>query len=131
MQTITIEGVENGRRVESRILEERIQQAIAQGHREIVVEADGQHGIGGRLWRAGSDSVRVRITGSPGQRIGAMGFPNTLIEVLAPASDDVGWLNAGATIVVRGDATNGVGNAMAQGRIYIGGDIGARGMTMT
>ena len=131
MKKFTIEGVENGKRVESRILEERIQQAIASGHREIVVEADGQHGIGGRLWKAGSDSVRVTITGSPGQRIGAMGFPNTVIEVLAPASDDVGWLNAGATIVVKGDATNGVGNAMAQGKIYIGGDIGARGMTMT
>ncbi|HOJ14984.1 MAG TPA: FAD-dependent oxidoreductase, partial [Deltaproteobacteria bacterium] len=60
-----------------------------------------------------------------------MGSPFITVEVHAPASDDVGWLNAGATIIVHGDATNGVANAMAQGRIYIAGDIGARGMTMT
>ena len=50
---------------------------------------------------------------------------------MGPASDDVGWLNAGADIVVHGHATNGCGNAMAQGRICVAGDIGARGMTMT
>ena len=27
-----------------------------------------------------------------------MGFPSTVIEVVGPASDDVGWLNAGAQI---------------------------------
>ncbi|HQP31098.1 MAG TPA: hypothetical protein PLB81_07205, partial [Deltaproteobacteria bacterium] len=64
MQTFTIAGVENGKRVESRILEERIQRAIEEGYRDIVVEADGQHGIGGRLWEAGSESVRMTITGS-------------------------------------------------------------------
>lgn len=131
MHNTVIHGMENGRRVQSRIMEERIQQAVREGCRSIVVEAYGQHGIGGRLWKAGGETVRVTIKGSPGQRIGAMGFANTAIEVMGPASDDVGWLNAGATIVVRGHATNGVGNAMAQGRIYIAGDIGARGMTMT
>ncbi len=60
-----------------------------------------------------------------------MGFPNTVIDVMGPASDDVGWLNAGADIIVHGHATNGCGNAMAQGKIYVAGDIGARGMTMT
>ena len=129
--TVVIHGVESGQRVESRVLEERIQQAVAEGHRRIEVQAFGQHGIGGRLWRAGSDPVEIRITGSPGQRVGSMGFPNTRIEVMGPASDDVGWLNAGARIVIHGQASNGVGNAMAQGKIYIAGDIGARGMTMT
>jgi NADPH-dependent glutamate synthase beta subunit-like oxidoreductase/Pyruvate/2-oxoacid:ferredoxin oxidoreductase delta subunit len=60
-----------------------------------------------------------------------MGFPNTLIEVLGPSSDDVGWLNGGAEIIVHGHATNGVANAMAQGKVYVAGNIGARGMTMT
>lgn len=129
--TAVIHGVESGLRVDSRVLEERMQQAVAEGHRFIEVQAFGQHGIGGRLWKAGDELVTVRITGSPGQRVGSMGFPNTLIEVVGPASDDVGWLNAGARIVVHGQATNGVGNAMAQGKIYVAGDIGARGMTMT
>jgi len=117
--------------VDSRILEERIQKAVSDGHQTIEIIAHGQHGIGGRLWKAGDKPVLIRILGTAGQRIGSMGFPNTFIDVVGPASDDVGWLNAGAQIVVRGNATNGTGNAMAQGKIYVAGDIGARGMTMT
>ncbi len=126
-----IAGQQDGERVRSRILEEQVQKAIADGHRRLQIEAFGQHGIGGRLWRAGADTVTIRITGHPGQRVGAMGFPNTAIEVDGPVSDDVGWLNAGAEIIVHGNAGNGAANAMAQGRVYVGGNIGARGMTMT
>ncbi|MCU0574882.1 MAG: FAD-dependent oxidoreductase [Syntrophobacteraceae bacterium] len=130
-QFIRISGIENGRRIESRILEERIQKAVADGCRCLEVEAYGHHGIGGRLWCAGSEPVRVRIVGTPGQRVGSMGFPNTRIEIMGPTSDDVGWLNAGAEIIVHGHATNGVANAMAQGKIHVAGNIGSRGMTMT
>lgn len=130
-QYFRICGIENGRRIESRILEEKVQQAVGGGHRYVEVEAYGQHGIGGRLWKAGDEPVFVRIKGSAGQRVGSMGFPNTRIEILGPSSDDVGWLNAGAEIIVRGNAANGAANAMAQGKVYIAGSIGARGMTMT
>ena len=126
-----ISGKDNGERIESRVLEEHIQQAVAQGHRYLQINAFGQHGIGGRLWRAGNEAVQLKIFGHPGQRVGSMGFPNTFIEVLGPASDDVGWLNAGAEIVIHGNSGNGTANAMAQGRIFIAGNIGARGMTMT
>lgn len=126
-----IMGLENGLRLDSRILEERVQRALVEGHRKLEIVARGQHGLGGRLWGSGDDPVHIRIAGQPGQRVGSMGFPNTFIEIFGPASDDVGWLNAGATIVVHGNAGNGVGNAMAQGKIYIQGNIGARGMTMT
>ena len=126
-----ISGRENGRRLESRILEERLQHALAQGHRRLEVEAFGQHGIGGRLWGSDGEPVYVTVHGTAGQRLGSMGFPNTVIEALGPASDDVGWLNAGAEIIVHGHAANGVANAMAQGKIFIAGSIGARGMTMT
>lgn len=127
----SIQGQENGVRLESRVLEERIQNAVADGYRKLEVQALGQHGIGGRLWRAGDDRVHMRIKGQPGQRLGSQGFTNTFIEIFGPASDDVGWLNAGAEILVHGNAGNGVANAMAQGKIYIKGNIGARGMTMT
>ena len=123
--------MENGHRLESRVLEERIQQAVGDGYRLLAVEAYGQHGIGGRLWRAGDESVHVKINGSAGQRAGSMGFSNTSVEIMGPASDDVGWLNAGAEIVVHGHATNGVANAMAQGKIYVAGNVGARAMTLT
>jgi NADPH-dependent glutamate synthase beta subunit-like oxidoreductase/glutamate synthase domain-containing protein 3/NAD-dependent dihydropyrimidine dehydrogenase PreA subunit len=126
-----VAGKREGIRLDSRVLEEIMQKAVAQGNREINVKAFGQHGIGGRLWRAGSEPVYVKIDGHPGQRVGSMGFPNTLIEVMGPVSDDVGWLNAGAKIVVHGNAANGAANAMAQGKIYVGGSIGSRGMTMT
>lgn len=130
-QVLRLSGFENGHRIESRILEERLQKAVESGYRILEVEAFGQHGLGGRLWKTGDEKIHVRITGSPGQRVGSMGFPNTLVEIFGPASDDVGWLNAGADIIVHGHATNGTANAMAQGKIYIAGNIGARGMTMT
>lgn len=126
-----IAGKENDKRLASRILEERIQAAVSRGHRHIEVQARGQHGIGGRLWKAGDDPLNIRVTGNSGQRLGSLGFPNTRIEVMGPASDDVGWLNAGAEIVVHGNAANGIANGMAQGKVYIAGNIGARGMTMT
>jgi NADPH-dependent glutamate synthase beta subunit-like oxidoreductase/glutamate synthase domain-containing protein 3/NAD-dependent dihydropyrimidine dehydrogenase PreA subunit len=126
-----IAGKQNAERVPSRILEELIQEAVGKGHRKLQIDAFGQHGIGGRLWRAENEPVTIRISGHPGQRVGSMGFPNTLIEVLGPVSDDVGWLNAGADIIVHGNAGNGAANAMAQGRICVAGNIGARGMTMT
>ena len=126
-----IVGKVAGQRVDSRIIEEQIQAAVEQGHRKLQVEACGQHGIGGRLWRAGDEAVHIDIIGQPGQRVGSLGFANTSIEVHGPASDDVGWLNAGAEIVVHGHVGNGCANGMAQGKIYVAGNIGARGMTMT
>ncbi len=126
-----ISGIKDNKRISSRILEEMLQKEIAQGHSNIEVEAFGQHGIGGRLWKAGDDRVKLKITGYSGQRAGSLGFPNTEIDIAGPASDDVGWLNAGAVITVHGNASNGVMNGAAQGKVYVGGDIGARGMTMT
>ena len=126
-----ISGRVDGNRVSSRVLEEQIQEAVSQGHRRIEVIAYGQHGIGGRLWKAGNEQVHVKINGPSGQRVGSFGFDNTFIEVMGPVSDDVGWLNAGAKIVVHGNAANGACNAMAQGKVYVAGNIGARGMTMT
>jgi NADPH-dependent glutamate synthase beta subunit-like oxidoreductase/glutamate synthase domain-containing protein 3/NAD-dependent dihydropyrimidine dehydrogenase PreA subunit len=126
-----ISGEANGERLESRVLEEQLQQAVAAGHRHLLVKAMGQHGIGGRLWKAGDESVHVTIYGQCGQRVGAMGYPNTYLEIMGPASDDVGWLNTGAKIVIHGNAGNGVANAMAQGKIYVAGNLGSRAMTMT
>ena len=130
-KTQRIDGHENGVRVESRILEERIQAAVRQGARRLEIDAMGQHGLGGRLWISKDEPISVTITGSPGQRIGSKGFPGTTIQVMGPASDDVAWLNAGAEVIVNGNASNGACNAMAQGKVFIAGNIGSRGMTMT
>jgi NADPH-dependent glutamate synthase beta subunit-like oxidoreductase/glutamate synthase domain-containing protein 3/ferredoxin len=130
-KAVRIPGSENGVRVESRILEERIQAAVAGGARSLEIEALGQHGIGGRIWISGTEPVNLLITGSPGQRVGSLGVPGTTIEIMGPASEDTGWLNAGAEIVIHGHAGNGTCNAMAQGKVFVDGKIGARGMTMT
>lgn len=126
-----ISGKVDGRRIESRVLEEQIQEAVAEGHTRLHVEAYGQHGIGGRLWKAGDNKVHVKITGPVGQRTGSFGFENTVVEIMGATSDDIGWLNAGAEITVHGNAANGACNGMAQGKVWVAGNIGARGMTMT
>ncbi|MCP3876657.1 MAG: FAD-dependent oxidoreductase [Desulfobacteraceae bacterium] len=128
---IKLSGKKEDKRISSRVLEETIHHHIKNGRRNIEIEGYGQHGIGGRLWDAGTDNTHIKITGQSGQRVGSLGNVNTLIEVMGPASDDVGWLNAGAQIIVHGHASNGVMNGAAQGKVYIAGSIGARGMTMT
>ncbi len=130
-QYYIISGKKDRYRLDSRVLEEQIQDAVTRGYRYLKIKAYGQHGIGGRLWKAGNETIHLKIDGYTGQRTGSLGFPNTYIEIMGPASDDVGWLNAGAQIIVHGNASNGVANGMAQGKIYVAGNIGARGMTMT
>jgi NADPH-dependent glutamate synthase beta subunit-like oxidoreductase/glutamate synthase domain-containing protein 3/ferredoxin len=128
---IKISGKKDDKRIPSRVLEEIIHRHIKNGRKSIEIEGYGQHGIGGRLWDAGNDEIHIRITGQSGQRAGSLGNANTRIEVMGPASDDIGWLNAGSEIIVHGNASNGVMNGAAQGKVFIGGSIGARGMTMT
>lgn len=127
---VTIQGKdENGLRLTSKIFEERVREAAADAD-ELILESYGQHNIGMRLGSL-EKPLTIRLNGPAGQRLGAMGQPGTTIICEGPASDDVGYLNIGADIIVKGDATNGVCNATAQGKIMIGGSIGARGLTMT
>jgi len=85
-----ISGKKNGKRLDSRILEEKIQYAASKGYKDIKIRAYGQHGIGGRLWKAGKGFLYIKIEGQAGQRVGSMGFSNTFIDVMGSASDDVG-----------------------------------------
>ena len=129
-KVLAIRGISHGKRVPSRILEEQIQQAVQDGVREIHVIADGQHGIGGRIWPRG-ETVKIVVEGPVGQRLGSMGMFGTDIIVKGSASDDIGWINCGAKITVLGDVTNGAFNAAAQGILYVQGSGGARCDTMT
>jgi NADPH-dependent glutamate synthase beta subunit-like oxidoreductase/glutamate synthase domain-containing protein 3/ferredoxin len=128
-QALTIHGIVNGTRVPSRILEERIQQAVHDGARTLLIKADGQHGIGGRIWPRG-ETVYITVEGTSGQRLGSMGMLGTEILVKGSSSDDIGWINCGAKITVLGDVTNGAFNAAAQGILYVQGSGGARCDTM-
>ncbi len=127
---LTIRGIdENGRRITSKVFEEEVRGA-AEAADELILETFGQHNIGLRLGSP-DHPITIRVKGPAGQRLGCMGMPGATIICEGSASDDVGYLNIGADIIVRGDATNGVCNAMAGGRVMIGGSIGARGLTMT
>jgi len=129
-EAITIKGVdEKGNRISSKDFEDLVQEAFKQSS-QLILETYGQHNVGGRLNPKGK-KLDIQIKGPAGQRLGCMGMPGTTITCHGSASDDVGYLNIGADIIVRGDATNGVCNAMAEGRVMIAGSIGARGLTMT
>ena len=127
---LAIYGNVDGHRVPSRILEEQIQEAVKDGVREIQVLAEGQHGIGGRIWPRG-ETIKITVEGPVGQRLGSMGMFGTEITVKGSASDDTGWINCGAKITVLGNVTNGAHNAAAQGVLYVQGSGGARCDTMT
>ncbi len=104
---------------------QRIYAAMAEGETDFVIDAAGQHDIGGPLWdRLGRD-LHFTVT-NPGQRAGSMGMPGTEIIIEGPAPADVGWLNAGARIIVRGDGGDTTGHCAADGVIYIGGRAGTR-----
>jgi len=125
-----IKGNIDGKRVSSKTLEEQIQKAVRDGVKELTIVADGQHGIGGRIWPQ-LGAVKITIEGTSGQRVGSMGMENTEIVVKGSSSDDTGWLNCGTTITVLGDVANGAHNAGAQGKLYVQGGGGARCETMT
>jgi NADPH-dependent glutamate synthase beta subunit-like oxidoreductase/glutamate synthase domain-containing protein 3/NAD-dependent dihydropyrimidine dehydrogenase PreA subunit len=125
-----IKGNIDGKRVTSKNLEEQIQAAIHDGAKELTIVADGQHGLGGRIWPQ-YGKVSVTIEGTAGQRVGSMGMGGTEILVKGSSSDDAGWLNCGAIITVLGDVANGAHNAGAQGKLYVQGGGGARCDTMT
>ena len=125
-----IPGNVNGKRVSSRDLEAQLQKAVKDGATDITVRADGQHGIGGRIWPQ-FGRVKIAIEGTAGQRIGSMGMDGTEIVVKGSTSDDTGWLNCGAVITVLGDVANGAHNGAAQGKMYVQGGGGARCDTMT
>jgi len=127
---VTIQGNIDNKRIPSRILEEQIQEAVREGARELHIIAEGQHGIGGRIWPKG-ETVKIMVEGSAGQRLGSMGMEGTEIVVKGSTSDDAGWINCGAKITILGDVTNGAHNAAAQGILYVQGSGGARCDTMT
>ncbi|MBR6466801.1 MAG: 4Fe-4S ferredoxin, partial [Desulfovibrio sp.] len=97
-----------------------IEQAVGKGETDFFIDASGQHDIGGPLWNG--QGARLTFTvANPGQRVGGMCLPGTEVVVNGPAPADVGWLNAGGQVTVRGDAGDTAGHCAASGRIYIGG----------
>jgi glutamate synthase domain-containing protein 3 len=89
MKKVTLKGNVKGKRTPSRIFEDQIQQAVEKGARNLHILANGQHGIGGRIWPR-NEKVKITVEGPAGQRLGSMGMFGTEIVVNGSASDDVG-----------------------------------------
>ena len=121
----TIDTLVGHERMSTQDLLLAIGQAVAQGETEFEIHASGQHDIGGPLWHPEGKKLFFHVTNA-GQRVGCMCLDNTEIVVDESSSADVGWLNAGGKITVRGDAGDTAGHCSAGGKIYIGGRAGTR-----
>ena len=102
-----------------------IGEAVKNGETEFDIAASGQHDIGGPLWHPAGEKLFFHVTNA-GQRLGSMCLPNTEILVDESTSADVGWLNSGGVITVRGDAGDTAGHCSSGGKIFIGGRAGTR-----
>lgn len=120
-----INTIDGNNRMSTQDLLENINAALAQGETEFYIEASGQHDIGGPLWHPEGKPLKFYVTNA-GQRVGAMCLPGTEIVVEGSASADVGWLNAGGRIIVKGDGGDTTAHCAAAGTIYVGGRAGTR-----
>jgi len=124
-QKAIINGIVDGHRISTQQLLQEIYKKLEEGYAEFEVNACGQHNIGGPLWDQGGKPLKFKVK-NPGQRVGSMGLAGTQIEIEGSAPADVGWLNSGAEIVLKGDGGDTTAHCAASGKIYIGGRVGAR-----
>lgn len=122
---LKIETMNGHERMSTQDLLLQIEDAVKKGETEFEIAASGQHDIGGPLWNSEGKKLFFHITNA-GQRVGSMCLPNTEILVDESASADVGWLNSGGVITVRGDAGDTAGHCSSGGKIFIGGRAGTR-----
>lgn len=122
---LRISTIQGRKRMSTQDLLQTISRAVENGETDFHIQASGQHDIGGPLWNREGENLRFTII-NPGQRVGSMCLPGTHIVVEGSAPADVGWLNSGSIISVRGDAGDTAGHCAACGKIYIGGRAGVR-----
>ncbi|MBR3622140.1 MAG: 4Fe-4S ferredoxin, partial [Selenomonadaceae bacterium] len=122
---LKIETMKDNERMSTQDLLLKIEESVKNGETEFDIAASGQHDIGGPLWNAEGKKLFFHVTNA-GQRVGSMCLPGTEIVVDESASADVGWLNSGGVITVRGDAGDTAGHCSSGGKIFIGGRAGTR-----
>ena len=120
-----IETTKGHERMSTQDLLLAIEEAVKGGETEFEIKASGQHDIGGPLWHPEGKALHFHVWNA-GQRVGSMCLPGTEILVEESTSADVGWLNAGGIITVKGDAGDTAGHCSSAGKIFIGGRGGTR-----
>jgi glutamate synthase domain-containing protein 3 len=104
------------------VLNEKINEAVRNGEREIVLNnVNGQRFIGDGL----TANVRMIINGVPGNDLGAF-MKGPEIVVNNNAQDGVGNTMNGGKIVIKGLAGDVCGYGMRGGKLFIKGDAGYR-----
>lgn len=122
---IEIQGTVDGQRKSTQQLLQEIYKYLDEGYTNFNIHASGQHDIGGPLWSKNNENLKFNVK-NPGQRVGCMGMQGTQIVIEGPVPADVGWLNAGAEIIVKGDGGDTTAHCAASGKIYVGGRVGTR-----
>lgn len=122
---LRISTVTDHKRLSTQDLLKLIAEAVERGETEFVIQASGQHDIGGPLWNRDGKEIKFTVY-NPGQRVGAMCLPGTKILVNGSVPADAGWLNSGGILAIKGDAGDTAGHCAASGKIYIGGRAGTR-----
>lgn len=122
---LKIETMNGHERMSTQELLLKIGEAVKSGETDFEIAASGQHDIGGPLWHPEGKNLFFHVTNA-GQRVGSMCLPGTEILVEKSTSADVGWLNSGGIITVKGDAGDTAGHCSSGGKIFIGGRAGTR-----
>lgn len=125
MNKFIINSLMNNKRLSTQELLQIIYEKVNEGFTEFEITGSGQHNIGGPLWTNDGAPLDF-IVKNPGQRVGSMGMPGTRIIVNGSAPADVGWLNSGAEIIVKGDGGDTTAHCAASGKIYVAGRVGTR-----
>lgn len=120
-----IDTLINEKRISTQELLQTIYEKMEEGYSEFQINAAGQHDIGGPLWSKDGKEITFKIK-NPGQRVGSMGMPGTKIIVEGSAPADVGWLNSGAEIIIKGDSADTTAHCAASGKIFVSGRVGTR-----
>lgn len=128
-KAIKINTLENDNRMSTQELLQLIYKKIEEGYCNFEIDACGQHDIGGSVWSKAFEPLTFKVT-NPGQRVGAMAMRGTKIIVEGSAPADVGWLNSGAQIIVKGDGGDTTAHCAAGGKIFIAGRTGTRSGAM-
>lgn len=125
-EIIKIETLNINERMSTQDLLQLISSKIEEGYTDFEISGCGQHNIGGSSWAKNkSEILNFKVT-NPGQRVGAMALAGTNIVVEGSAPADVGWLNSGAEIIVKGDCGDTAAHCAAGGKIYVSGRVGTR-----
>lgn len=112
--------------METRELNNLLREIMLSGYEKVVLRnVCGQRYIGTRLYSPQRQVMTIEIYGTPGNDLGAFLFGHSIL-VHGNAQDGVGNTMESGEIVINGRAGDVTGMSMRGGRIFVKGDVGYR-----